>query len=132
MYSSINIRGPGSPDRGMVMTALWRLLRLSLALAGPVAAFLLMSTPAQADDGISTVVTPIGEPANLRPCPGPAASGAHDCGVIGQIDSGTSVREICWESGRAPTDGRSRKWFYVTVVEGPMAGTNGYVWADFV
>lgn len=104
-----------------------------LALAAVVAAVAIFgSVPAHADDGSSTVVTPTGEPANLRPCPGPPAYGAHDCAVIGHLDSGTRVRMICWENGGAPSDGPSRKWFYVTVADGPMAGRQGYVWSDFI
>src|SRR3712207_687504 len=93
----------------------------SLALGAVVAAVAIsVSVPAHADDGTSTVVTPTREPANLRPCPGPHAYGAHDCAVIGHLDSGTPVRMICWESGKAPADGPSRKWFYVAVEDGPL------------
>ena len=39
---------------------------------------------------------------------------------------------ICWTERSAPADGSSRKWFYVRVVTGALAGSEGYVWSDLV
>lgn len=90
------------------------------------------AAPAHADDGLSTVSTSSGEDINLRSCPGPAAVEAHDCGIVERLASQTKVKMVCWSEGTAPSDGSSRKWFYVRVQTGASAGSEGYVWSDLV
>jgi len=92
--------------------------------------------------GNSLVVT--GDPAGvaLRGCPAavPDQKAAQETSVtclpLERLRTGTSITMRCWtdsESRYAVPEGfSSRRWFYVTDVDGPHPGWSGYVYSDLV
>lgn len=91
------------------------------------------SGAAAAETGPSVILSSDG-PANLRPCPHVPAQGVStgECAAIGRLPSGTRVQMQCWIDGDPPRQGQSPRWFWVSVLDGDMAGHAGFVWADLV
>ncbi|NKQ28288.1 ATP synthase subunit C, partial [Streptomyces galbus] len=73
----------------------------------------------------------------IRPCPGPAPYGSHDCpeSSITYVHDGTSVQMWCWTDSTAP-DGypaNNKRWFYVyQPIATPDTRPEGYVYSAFI
>ncbi|HEX8345982.1 MAG TPA: hypothetical protein VF657_14770 [Actinoplanes sp.] len=121
----------GRPARWVGILAIAMVLS-ALAMVG--AASWPGGTPAAQANQASIIETGSADPANVRPCPSLPNAGVTtgECASYAQLANGTQVTMLCWAEGNAPPNEKSRKWFWVRVVDGPNAGVTGYVWSDLV
>ncbi|MEU1572046.1 hypothetical protein ABZ519_12980 [Streptomyces collinus] len=55
-----------------------------------------------------------------------------NCMALEHLADDTTVSMECWVSTTPPPDGKSAKWFKVTVTSGAARGREGWVWSDLV
>ncbi|MFF4427663.1 hypothetical protein ACFYZ4_00665 [Streptomyces sp. NPDC001513] len=86
--------------------------------------------------GLSRVKTDSpGYPVKIRPCPGLAPQGSHDCQGVVQLEDGAAVQMWCLQDGMAPEGypATHKRWFYVIQAEGsPKPGETGWVYSALI
>ncbi|MFJ8166638.1 hypothetical protein ACIRBY_37740 [Streptomyces sp. NPDC096136] len=86
--------------------------------------------------GLSRVKTDSpGDPVKIRPCPGPAPAGAHDCQGTEFLDDGAAVQMWCLQDTTAPQGypATHRRWFYVIQSDrSPHPGRTGWIYSALI
>ncbi|MEU6314797.1 hypothetical protein [Streptomyces sp. NPDC047014] len=78
-----------------------------------------------------------GDPVKVRPCPGLAPYGTHDCpeASVVFVPDGTPAEIRCWTDSSAPEGypADHKRWFYVVLAPGsPKPGLDGYIYSALI
>jgi hypothetical protein len=106
---------------------------LAISLTSAAGAQTPIKTVADAQVGVSTVLSPTTRSVNMRDCPY-MADYPNFCGLIDILPNNSTVIMRCWVSATHPPGvaGTSAKWFYVNEANGPRPGYSGFIFSDFV
>ncbi|MFJ7159204.1 hypothetical protein ACIQUQ_30240 [Streptomyces sp. NPDC101118] len=86
--------------------------------------------------GLSRVKTDSpGDPVKIRPCPGLAPAGAHDCQGVEFLEDAAAVQMWCLKDTTAPQGypATHKRWFYVIQADGsPHPGRTGWIYSALI